>query len=429
MRIFQSTLGKVVALGTFFVLSLVYTGYLLNKAGVEAPFSNAESYTLSFETPDADNAIAVGDVKLAGIDAGKIQSVTREHGKAHMVVGLDPKAVPLHQGVSVRIGAKSLAGESYIDVRDGHGAPLPGGTHLPPQAVQPGVQLRDIVQSLDPKTRTSLGSLIRTAGAGTAGSKEDVANAMNGLGHLGRQGYTAVDAISAQSKDLTELAQQTNTVLDALNTGQGQVATLVGNAQQLTSATSGQQKSVADSVQRLPGVLNSTQRATGKLRELSTSVGPVAKDLKESAPYLNTTLQQLPATTRDLRGLLPDLTGTLNQAPDTLQRVPATAQDVSALVPQARSAMTQLNPMLSYVKPYGPELGAFFSNFGAMLNYTDAAGIHFFRLQPDLGNEGIVKGVPAPLPKVLTNSNPYPQPGGSVAPKGRDFTKLQPRPN
>ena len=91
--------------------------------------------------------------------------------------------------------------------------------------------------------------------------------------------------------------------------------------------------------------------------------------------------------------------------------------------------MTQLNPMLSYVKPYGPELGAFFSNFGAMLNYTDAAGIHFFRLQPDLGNEGIVKGVPAPLPKVLTNSNPYPQPGGSVAPKGRDFTKLQPRPN
>jgi len=137
----------------------------------------------------------------------------------------------------------------------------------------------------------------------------------------------------------------------------------VQQAQRLTSATSGQQQSVTDTVRALPGVLASTQKATGKLRELSTSVGPVAADLRAAAPYLDTALQQLPATTKDLRGLLPNLTGTLREAPSTLDRVPALVQDASALVPQVRTAMTHLNPMLAYLSPYGPELGAFFSNF------------------------------------------------------------------
>ncbi|MBK0870392.1 MCE family protein [Saccharopolyspora sp. HNM0986] len=431
MKFFQGTAGKLVVLGVFFVLSMIYMGYLLDKAGATNPLANSKSYTVSFEVNDVDNAIPVGDVKIAGVTVGGIDSVEQVGGKALVVVHLDQDAAPLHEGAKVkaRIGAKSIAGESYIDIVDGNGKEMPSGSRIVPESVERGVQLRDVVHSLDPKTREALSGVIRTAGEGTTGTKEDVDGAMTGLGQLGREGYTAVDAISAQSQDLKVLAQQTTDVLDALDTGKGQIASLVRNAQQLTSATSGQQENLASSVRKLPGVLSSTQQATGKLKELSTSVGPVAADLKEAAPSLNTALEQLPQTTEDLRGLLPDLTGTLHRAPGTLDRVPATAQDVSNLVPQARTAMTNLNPMLSYLKPYGPELGAFFANFGSIFQYTDEAGIHFFRLLPDEGSEAIVKGVPAPLPDVLTNSNPYPAPGQSVSPEGRDFTKLHQWPN
>jgi phospholipid/cholesterol/gamma-HCH transport system substrate-binding protein len=429
MSFIKGTVGKIAVLCVFFVLSLVYLGYLFGKAGVNSPFATSGSYTVSFDTDDVDNLIPVGDVNVAGVNVGKVASVIHQDGRAHVVVSLDPEAAPVHGGVTVRVGAKSLAGESYVDVKDGSGGPLPSGTNLPASAVQPAVQLRDVVAGLDPKTRESVSSLVRTAGAGTAGTKDDVANAMTGLGQLGREGYTAVDAIAGQSQDLTTLAQQTTAVLGALDTGQGQIATLVAQAQRLTSATSGQQQSLTDTVRRLPDVLTSTQAATGKLRELSSAAAPVAADLRDAAPYLDTALQQLPATTKDLRALLPSLTGTLRQAPATLDRVPTLAQDASALVPQLRTTMTQLNPMLGYLAPYGPELGAFFSNFGAMLNYTDEAGIHFFRLEPDLGNEQIVKGVPVQLPSILTDSNPYPAPGASLAPDGRDFTKLYPQPN
>jgi phospholipid/cholesterol/gamma-HCH transport system substrate-binding protein len=425
MRIFTGTTGKLVVLGTFFALSLVYLGYLFDRAGVTGPFQ-AGAYTMSFDTGDVDNLIPVGDVDIAGVRVGRVEDVSNRDGKATVVVGLDPEAGPLHEGVTVRVGAKSLAGESYVDVQDGKGAELPSGTKLAASAVKPAVQLRDVVNSLDPKTRDALGSVLRTAGAATAGTKDEVSSALSGLGALGRQGYTAIDAVAAQSTDLTALAQQTTVVLDALNTGEGQIGDLVRAAQKLTTATSGQQQNLSDTVRKLPPLLTSTQTATGRLRDLSSALSPVAADLNQAAPALSTALQQLPATTQDLRGLLPDLTATLHEAPSTLDRVPTLAGDASAMVPQLRTTMSQLNPMLGYLAPYGPELGAFFSNFAAMLNYVDEAGIHFFRLEPDLGNESIVKGVPVPLPAILTNRNPYPAPGRSLAPDGRSFTRLEP---
>jgi hypothetical protein len=45
-------------------------------------------------------------------------------------------------------------------------------------------------------------------------------------------------------------------------------------------------------------------------------------------------------------------------------------------------------------------------------------------MQPDLGSEGNVKGIPVKLPPLLLRNNPYPAPGQSTAPAGRPFTKL-----
>ncbi|TKA01047.1 MlaD family protein [Actinacidiphila oryziradicis] len=425
MSFITSRLGKMLVLGVFTILALIYLGYLFGKAGVSTPFAG-NTYKVSFTTPDVDNLIPIGDVDMAGVRVGKVDSVSHVNGTAKVLIKLDANVAPLHKGAGVQIGAKSLAGESYVGVTDGTGSALPSGTALPSSAVKPSVQLADVIRSLDPKTRTSLGSLARSLGTGTDGTKESVSQTMTGLGNIGNQGFTALDAISAQSKDLMTLAQQTTTILSALDEGEGQIGQLVKSAQQLTSATSGQQKNLSATVRSLPGVLSSTQTATQKLTTLSTSLAPVASDLNDAAPSLNTALQQLPQTTKDLRGLLPDLNGTLTEAPATLDRVPTLASDADAVIPQLETTLSNLNPMLGYLEPYGPELGSFFSNFGAMMKYSDEAGIHYFRLEPDLGNEQIVKGVPIKLPNILVNDNPYPAPGQSDAATGRSFTRLYP---
>jgi phospholipid/cholesterol/gamma-HCH transport system substrate-binding protein len=168
-------------------------------------------------------------------------------------------------------------------------------------------------------------------------------------------------------------------------------------------------------MRRLPKVMSGAQKASGSLNTLSAGLGPVAKDIDKAAPDLNKALVQVPAVTKDLRGLLPALNATLVRAPATLRRVPAVAHDAQDLVPTLQVALSDINPTLSFLEPYGPDLAAFFANWTAMLQQSDVNG-HYLRIFGVL-NEQSVKNSPldtnvGPLKK----SNAYPAPGESRDP-------------
>jgi phospholipid/cholesterol/gamma-HCH transport system substrate-binding protein len=134
---------------------------------------------------------------------------------------------PLHQGLKVRIGQRSLVGESYLELRDGTGAPYPEGAVLLKDAVLPVVTLYDVYNSLEAKTRSTASQMLQGLGASTNQTREGMSATMDGLSSLGRGGHTAIDAIAAQSQDLQKLVGQTATLLQALDTGEGQIAHMV----------------------------------------------------------------------------------------------------------------------------------------------------------------------------------------------------------
>ncbi|NKQ54247.1 MCE family protein [Amycolatopsis sp. K13G38] len=415
-------------LGAFALACVGVFVYMFTGTGVRLPFTSAPTYAVSFATDNAGNLVTASDVQMAGVSVGKVGKIdNRGTGGAVVTVTLDPSAAPLHQGATVRVGQRSLVGEGYVDVVDGNGPQLAPGTTLPASAVRPSVQLDDVLRSLDPNTRAALTSLSRSLGDATAGSQQNISQLLSGLGNLGNQGYTAIDAVAAQSQDLTALSQEAATVLNALNSSEGQLGQLVRGAQRITSATSGQADSLRATMRDLPGVLGSAQQATLKLRDLSTSLGPVAADLKDAAPALTSALNELPATTADLRGMMPSLDDALARTPDTLSRLPAVTADARALVPTLRTTMSNLNPMLGYLQPYGQDLAAFFTNFGSIMSFTDEAGIAYLRLAPAMGNEQVPNGVPVRLPTVLSWKNPYPAPGAATNPgPGGQFTRIYP---
>lgn len=405
--------------------------FMFTGTGFQLPFVSGRDYVVSFVTNDADNLVTASDVQIAGVGVGKVERIENlGPGGARVHLSLEPPVTPLHQGAEVRVGERSLVGEGIVHVYDGDGTPLESGAELPPGSVRPSVQLHDVVRDLDPETRRSLSGLVRSLGHATTGSEEQISQVLGGLGDLGREGHTAIDAIAAQSEDLTTLARQTSEVLRALNVSEGQIGTLVDNAHRITSATSGQADAVAATVRKLPGVLATARPASQELRRLSASLSPVAVNLKDAAPHLSRALNELPQTATDLRGMLPSLDETLGRAPGTLDRVPTLAGDLSAIVPTLRTTLSNLNPMLGYLQPYQHDLAAFFTNFGAIMEPKDEAGIHYLRLQPSAGNLQALTGVPLRLPDVLSWKNPYPHPGqaASPGPDGRGFTKIHPQP-
>lgn len=422
----SARVGQLLTLSLFAVLCLGIFSYLWVNSGGKLPGITKSTYQLSADFPRVANLVYFGDVMVAGVKVGKVESVTPVGDHAHVVMDLD-SYYPLHQGVTAQIRAKSLVEESFVELTDGTGPALPSGYTLPKGAAHPPTELNDVLVSLSGQTRDALASEMRSLGAATEGSKQSISDAMQGLGALGRGGYTALDALNAQTDALKQVTGHTATMLTALNTQRGEIAQLVQDSNTLFTATSAGQGDLEETMRTLPPVLASARDASDSLTGLGHALWPVARNLNGAAPDLSAALHELPDMSHDLRGLLPDLDRALHKAPDTLRRVHDTAHDVNHLSPQAQDDLADLNPTLGYLEPYGHDIGGMLANFGSTLEHGDDNS-NYFNTYVEL-NKDSATGLPVNTNiGPLAAYNPYMKPGGGFNPtgnNGRPFTRLE----
>jgi phospholipid/cholesterol/gamma-HCH transport system substrate-binding protein len=423
--------ARLLTLAGFLVVFLGGLMYFWTQTGGEAPGFGDSTYRITFRTADLKNLQQHGDVQISGVVVGYVASKQVQDGQAQVALDLNQEVAPLHDGATVRVGVKSVIGSSYVDIIDGHGRSIPSDSVLPNSAVRPAVDIDDVIGTFDPKTRTALSGSMRSLGAATTDTASDSDRLLKGFGMLGRQGHTALDAVAAQSQQLTALTRESGKLLASLDTGRGQIADVVRDAGTLTKATAGQREALASTMRQMPEFLGSARTATNKVGELSGALNPVVTDLNRAAPDLSQALTQLPSVTGDLRGLLPPLNTVLDRAPTTLDRAPSFSSDISGLVPNLHSVLRDVNPMLRYLKPYGRDIGAMTANFGGSMDVVAEDGVRPIRLAP-IFNTGSVRGVPFPLSLDPTHwNNPYPKPGqaGNPAPFTGAYPRVERDPN
>lgn len=404
---------------------LVFTGlsafvflYFWTAVGGYVPLYTQREYQLSFEVDRVNNLVPQSDVTVAGIIVGDVDEVVvQDDGRARVIMNVtEPDVFPLHEGVTGRINAKTLIEETYVSLTDGSGPELADGSALPAGAITPAVTIDDVLESLPEDDRLALASTVQSLGEGATDSQAGVAGALQGLGDLSREGGSALSALSGQSAALQELSVNTARVLAALDTREGQIAQLVSQADRVTEVTAGSAGDIEELMRTLPGVLTAARDASDDLSALAGGLAPVAANLDRAAPQLSLALQELPATTADLRGLLPALDETLEKAPPTLDRVPVVAEDLRSLLPDANEALAQLNPMISYLEPYGGDFYQFFTSFGYTVSRGDQNGT-MLRVMPVFHAQSFT-GNPVPLNEIpaLDDNDPYARPGQQERP-------------
>lgn len=255
-------LSVIIAFGA---LCAVVFGYLWTNSGGRIPLLDASGYEVNVPLADSDNLVQLGDVMVAGVKVGKVRSVDVTGPTATAHLELEGNVVPLHEGASATVKNKTLIEETYLQLVDGPGPELPSGATLPAKAVTSSVQVDDVLASLDPETRNSLGSLIRGGGAATAGRQDDVAATVGGLGDTGREGSTSLVALSEQSDDLRSLLVSSSDLMNALDTRRGQLADLVQDSNTVFGAVADSKQNAEGIVRRLPPVLATAQQASGSL--------------------------------------------------------------------------------------------------------------------------------------------------------------------
>lgn len=421
---------RLAAVGAFVLACAVFCGYLWVQAGGSLPgLASRGDYTVSFRTDNVVNAVPFADVHVAGVPVGKIETITREGDRLTVRLALDDVVAPLHDGATVQISEKSLAGQPVVDLVDGTGPPIASGTLLPDSAVVPAVTLRDVLASLDEETLAGLGGSVQSLAVATDGRAPEVRAMLQGLSDLGRNGDTAVEAIASQSHDLELLSTELTRVFAALDTGRGRIADLVTNADTLTGAIADQRANLEDSMRALPETLRDADATAKEFDRISAALAPVTADLREAAPALNRSLERLPPIADDLRGLVPSLDGVLDRAPATLDRIPDLGENARDLVPPATGVLRDLNPALRYLEPYGLDIAQLITNFGAAFHHYGPDGGSYVYLKPYFTPLS-VRPDPVELPTgnpLNTESNPYPAPGGlaDLRPFSGEFPRVE----
>ncbi|GAA3528190.1 MlaD family protein [Nocardioides daeguensis] len=408
----MAPLATVLGMVTLFVVGFVW---LWGSSGGALP--GGASYEISFRTDDVKNTQANGEVRIAGVKVGTVVGQELVDGVSEVRLRLDDDVVPLHEGATVRVALKSIIGQSFVEIVDGKGDALPEGTVLSGESVIPAVDVDEVFAAFDDQTKRDLSETLGSAGLATEGRSKEIGQLLAGVGDIGREGYTAIDAIEAQNADLAALVQHANTIMAALNTGRDDLASLVSSAQELTAVTASQDDDLAAAVRGLPALVDSAGEATGTLDGLAEDLRPVAADLDASAPGLSRALDDLPSVTHSLRTLLDPMDRSLGRAPQTLDQVPALARQLSGIAPDVDELLANVNPMVAYLQPYGVDIGSFFGNFGASFDGRVENGVRPVRLTP-IFSEYSVRNIPIDLQAInpLHWNNPYPAPGKAGQP-------------
>jgi len=261
----RRTVINAVAIVGFAVMCVAAIEFLAVNVGQPTPFAN--SYSVHAVFSDADGIPTAADVRMSGIDVGKVVAVSHDRrypGETLVTIAItDGHAVPVYSDGYAKVRPKTLLGEKYIDLTLGGGGaaePIPSGGFLPVGQAGKDVSNDEIFNAFDQTTRTQQQQVLHLLDTATQGRAGDirallpqlqavVAN-LDPLARVYEQDQPEVDRIFVQldtilatiadeHEQLAGLLANGNNVLNAVAQKDQALLTTLGEAGKVSSQLNG----------------------------------------------------------------------------------------------------------------------------------------------------------------------------------------------
>jgi phospholipid/cholesterol/gamma-HCH transport system substrate-binding protein len=355
-------------------------------------FDSGSPYTVRADFQDAGGLVPGNLVLIGPAHVGTVQSIgLTRNGQAEVTIGLDSDAAPLPQGTVARVYENSLSGiaNKYVVLEPGSSsaAPIPDGGLIGADHTYSEVNLDQLFDTLDPKTRTGLRGFI----LGEAASIQGRAPAANRTIQYFAPALASTSDVTAElSRDepaFDALLVQGAQALQQLASRSQELTQLVANTNATTSAIASQSQALEQALALLPGALNHSTSTFAGLRTTLDSLDPLVAASKPASRRLATFSSQLNAlakasipTVSALSGLIRNPAGT-GDLTSLLQATPSLARLSDVAFPRLIQSMNQSQNQLDYLREYAPDVVAALTNLGQASSYYDANG-HYVRTQP-----------------------------------------------
>jgi phospholipid/cholesterol/gamma-HCH transport system substrate-binding protein len=301
---------------------------------------------------EMDNAFGLikgGDLKVAGVRAGKVIDLKLDKKTNHALVQVqvnDTGFGALDTDVFCESRPQSLIGEYFVDCLPGKsGRALKNGTTIPISHTASTVA-PDLVNDIMRKPyRERLRIILSELGAGVAGNAQNLNDAIRRLSPALRETDKTLAILARQNKVLGELAKNSDAVVTDLANNRVDVQRWVEEAKNTSVASAERRQDIAAGFRRLPGFLEQLKPAMASLGNLASEQTPALRDLNASADQLNTFFKQLTPFSNESRPAFNALGDAARSGDDAVKK----ARETVTLLSQFASGTPELGKNLAII--------------------------------------------------------------------------------
>jgi phospholipid/cholesterol/gamma-HCH transport system substrate-binding protein len=388
-RAIRKHLRDFVAVAALFIIAIGVAGYILSQERLNlpgwVPLVGKDFYTVSAEF-STGQAITPGEgqtVNEAGVPVGEIGSVKLKDGRAVVQLKIKRKYAPIYRDATMLLRPKTGLKDMTVALDPGGSSAgkLPDGGTIPIGNTAPDVNPDEILASLDTDTRTYL-QILLNAGSRAFASRNYSADLRETFKRFEpTNDYLAkiTGQLSQRRANIAHVVHNLRTLTQELGTKDKQIASLVDSSNQNFRALASQDARIRESLQLLPGTLQTAQSTLGKANQLAIHLGPTLQALRPTArqlgPTLTATRPFLRDTTPIIRHHLRPFARTARPVVRDLRKA---AANLGPLTPKLARVFKVLNIALNELtyNPPGPEEGFLFWN-----SWVNHAGASVFSTQ------------------------------------------------
>jgi phospholipid/cholesterol/gamma-HCH transport system substrate-binding protein len=403
------TLGRLLVM-VFFALSCFgLLLFLWLSFGGVVPLQ-PKGYRFTADFSSAVQLSEQADVRISGVNVGKVVKLTRETGSTRAVIQLDAKYAPLPKDSLAMLRSKTLLGETYVALTPGSrdGPKIPEGGALPAQNVKRQIELDEVLRAFDPPTRRAMHQWFDGMASALEGRSADLSSVLGNLAPTAENGTALLEILDSQQGAVRRLVSDSGQVFSAIGSRSGDVQSLITSGNRLFATTASRQAALSETIRELPPFLTQTRATLRTAQAASREAAPLIRALKPVAPLV-------PPALRDASALAPDLESLFKRTDPviTLSRsaLPAATKLLRSAQPLVRALLPvseDLVPAVRYLGAQRDQIVASLANIPAVLNASEpqpnGTRIPYLRAITYFASENLV-GFPKRLP--TNRRNPY----------------------
>jgi virulence factor Mce-like protein len=335
-----------------------------------------KGYQFKVAFPEAAQLGLEADVRVAGVNVGKVRAKDldpRHRNRTVATIEVDPSYAPIARDTRAILRQKTLLGETYVELTPGHvrtaGAVADGGT-LPDGRVKGTVQLDEIFQALDPRTRRSFQGWQQELSRAVNGHSQDLNDALGTLPAFADDGTDLLTVLDGQKQQTQQLIRNTGVVFGALTADERKLHDLIVTAGQTFDATSRRQAALAETFRIFPTFLDESKLTFARVERFSKATDPLVQDLRPALRDAVPTLRDVHALAPDLRKTFTDLAPLIDASKTGLPATTQTLEGVKPMLAELQPFLEQLNPVLQFLEYHQLDTADFISNGAATLADT-----------------------------------------------------------